>query len=75
MAKNMRKVQSWKPTPRKNVDLRARLSGIIISINYTTTNQDSPTAIAADTANVGEARVEKEIAGAQYFAVKSTLTL
>jgi len=74
MTKNTRKVLSWKPTPRKKINLGARLFGIIDNANGRTTKQKTLTAIVADTANVSEARVEKEIARAQYFAVKNTLT-
>ena len=74
MAKSMRKILNWKLSPRKNVYSRARLSGMIITTNCTRTNPETPPATAANTANMNEACLEKEIVDAQYFAVKSTLT-
>jgi len=74
MAKNVRKVLTWKPTSKGNTNPGAVLFGMINGPGSTVDKQKPPMAVAAEASSTVIVRVEKEIVQAQYFAVKNTLT-
>jgi hypothetical protein len=74
MAKNARKILGWKPTPKGNINLRARPFSMINGLGGTTDERETPVTITPEIVSIKNAQAENTMAQAQYFAVKNRLT-